>query len=174
MAATVYRYKFDGPSLTGLSRYVTGAVVRGSLSPVQYVDVTCDSTVKSDLDDFMLSQGFSFDSTAPATTVQAAASGADANKRLLEKFISGAAEGWPSGVYRKVTGGIFPSAVTWWTSSAMTTKIAEATYTRDGAQRATTVQWKMYAADGTTVLSTITDALVYAQGVEVSRTRTIA
>jgi hypothetical protein len=96
------------------------------------------------------------------------------NARLLEKFISSPAEGWPSGIYREVTGGVFPSALTWWTSSAKTTKVVEAVYTRNGAQQATTVQWKMYASNGTTVLSTITDTIVYTNGAESSRTRTIA
>jgi hypothetical protein len=174
VAATLYRYKFTGPTAASIARCVPGAIVVGALSPTPYLDVTADSLSKSDLDDYMETQGYVFDSTAPTNTPAQSAAGSDANKRLLEKFISGAAEGWPSGVYREVTGGVFPSAVTWWTSSAKVTKIADAVYTRNGSQQATTVVWKMYASDGTTVLSTITDVIAYTNGAEVSRTRTIA
>lgn len=174
MAATVYRYKFVGPRLADIGKFVTGALAEGTLSPAQYVDVTCDNTVKTDMDDYMLSKGFTFDSTSPTTTPAQASSSAEENKRLLEKFISAPAEGWPSNVYREVTGSPFPSAVTWWTSSAKTTKIAEAIYTRNGAQQATTVQWRMYASNGTTVLSTITDTITYTNGMEATRTRSIA
>ena len=173
MPATVYRYKFVGPLISDIGKYVTGALALGTLSPIQYVDMTCDNTVKSDLDDYMLKMGFTFDSTAPTTTTAQAASSAEENKRLLERFINAPAEGWPSNIYREVTGTVFPSAIIWWTSAAKTTKIVEQLFTYTGVNP-TVIQWKLYASNGTTVLSTITDTITYSGVFETSRVRTIA
>lgn len=171
MAATVYRYKHNGPPLADISRCVPGALVLGTLSPTPYLDVTADSLYKADLDDFMATKGFTFDSASPVTTPAQSAAGSDANRRLLEKFISAPAEGWPSNIYREITGSPFISNVAWWTDSSKSTKIVDVTYTRNAANQATTIVWKMYAANGTTILSTITDTVVYADGAETSRTR---
>ena len=156
-----------------MGRFVTGSIALGTLSPAQFVDVSCDSLVKTDMDDYMGSKGFVYVSTAPTTTPAQAASGSEANKRLLENFIDAPAEGWPSGVYREATGTLYPSAITWWTSSAKTTKIVEKLITWTGVTP-TAVQWKLYDSTGTTVLSTITDTIAYSGVFETSRTRTIA
>ena len=79
-----------------------------------------------------------------------------------------------SGAYRVETGGVFPSAVTWWTSNAMTMKIVSKTITRDGSQNPTVEVWQFYdPADGTTVLKTVTDTISYSGVIETSRTRVI-
>lgn len=101
---------------------------------------------------------------------------ADAHKvlRQLIHFIDeGPAEGFTSGAYREMTGTVFPTAIVWWESSSKLKKIVEQGITWSGATP-TQVQWKMYAADGTTVLATVTDAISYSGPFETSRTRTIA
>ena len=173
MAATVYRFKGSGPPLTALGTYVPGALVLGTISPAPYVDITCDSSYLSDLTDYMAVQGFVYDSTAPTTTTAQAAASAESNKRVLEKFIEAPAEGWPTGVYKETTGTVFPTAIIWWTTSGKTAKIVSKGITWTGAFP-TTIVWKMYAADGTTVLATITDTISYSGPFETSRTRSIA
>ena len=169
---SVYRYIYAGPSQTGLQTSVPGGPAAGATAPALYFDVTVTSGSLLDLNDYMLTQGYTYVSTDPTTTPAQDAQAA--NIRFLERFINGPAEGWPSGVYREMTGGVFPTALTWWTTSGKTTKIVQATYTRDSLKRATSVVWVMYAANGTTVLATITDAITYSGAFETSRTRTIA
>jgi hypothetical protein len=173
VAATVYRYRGSGPPLTALRTFVPGAIVQGTISPAPYVDITCDSSYKTDLDDYMSTQGFTYDSTAPTTTTAQASASSDSNKRLLEKFINAPSEGWPTGVYKETTGTVFPTAIIWWTSSGKTAKIMEKDITWTGASP-TTIVSKMYAADGSTVISTITDTITYSGPFETSRSRTIA
>lgn len=86
----------------------------------------------------------------------------------------GPREGWPSGVYQEVLGGLFPTSAIWWTSAAKITKIVEETVTYNANKTINTDQWKAYAADGTTVLATITDTWTYSGVNPTSRTRTIA
>lgn len=97
--------------------------------------------------------------------------GSSDNKLLY--FIGAPAEGWASGAYRTITGGAFPSNMTWWTSSAQTARIMESNYTRNAQKQATTIEHKLYATDGTTVISTITESVVYSGVLELNRTRTI-
>jgi hypothetical protein len=88
---------------------------------------------------------------------------------LLETFASGA--------YREVDAGTpltFPLSIIWWESSAKTQKIVELTVTRNAAQSPTTLEWKVYATDGTTVTQTVTDTITYTSDVfEATRTRVI-
>lgn len=94
-------------------------------------------------------------------------------RQLIHFIDNGPAEGFASGAYRENTGGVFPTSIIWWTSSAKTHKIVEKLLTYAGAFP-TTIQWKMYAVDGSTVLATVTDAITYSGAFETDRTRTIA
>jgi hypothetical protein len=82
MAATVYRYKWASVNGTELARFVPGAISLGTTAPGVFVDVTCDSAVKTDLDDYMSSNGWTYDSTAPSTTPATAASTSSPAKNL--------------------------------------------------------------------------------------------
>lgn len=100
---------------------------------------------------------------------------ADAHKTLrqLIHFIdNGPAEGFTSGAYREMTGTVFPTAVIWWESSSKLKKIVEKNITWTGVNP-TTIEWKMYDTDGSTVLSTVTDTISYSGIFETSRTRAI-
>jgi hypothetical protein len=77
----------------------------------------------------------------------------------------------------KDLGGVFPTSVIWWESSAKLKKIVEKTITRTGTGTnvaPTPIVWKIYDTDGSTVLVTVTDTITYNGVFETDRTRTIA
>jgi len=92
--------------------------------------------------------------------------------QLIHFIDEGPAEGFASGATKTISGGTnaFPTTVTWRRADA--TKLVEQVVTWTGS-KPTTVQWKIYAADGSTVLATVTDAITYSGVFETGRTRTI-
>ena len=99
-------------------------------------------------------------------------------RQLIHFIEEGPAEGFASGAFKEVVGGLFPTSVIWWESAAKLKKIVEKTITRSGGGatnlKPTPIVWKVYDTDGTSVLATVTDAVVYSGVNETSRTRTIA
>lgn len=91
--------------------------------------------------------------------------------QLIHFINEGPAEGFTTGATKTVTGGVFPSQVLWRRADA--TKLVEKNLTYSGAFP-TTVEWKVYDTDGTTVLATVTDTISYTGPFETSRTRSIA
>lgn len=171
MTIHVYRYKSAGPPSPALTSTVPGSPTIVSYGPVSYVDVQVDDTFKSDLDVSMAALGYSYEGIDPATTPSQAAASAEENKRLLQKFMTGKpGEGWASGLYREYTGSPWRTAQTWWTNSSKTTKIYEALYTRNSRHQATTIVHNLYASDGTTLVSTITETVTYTGPEENTRT----
>ena len=168
MASNVYRYKYTGVPQTDLTREVPNAISTAISAPPVYQDITADSADKADLDAAMLARGWIYISTNPTDSVTAIAT-----RRLIE-FIGAPAEGWPTGMVRVISGGVFPTALTWWLDNTLATKVVEALYTRDGLKRATPLQSKLYDTAGTTVLTTVTDTVTYTGAVETSRSRAIA
>lgn len=65
-----------------------------------------------------------------------------------------------------------PTSATWYTDSSKAEKICEKVYTYDGAFP-TTITWKLYDEDGTTVIATVVDAITYDGAFELTRTRTV-
>jgi len=94
-------------------------------------------------------------------------------RQLIHFIDDGPAEGFDSGAYKEVTGTVFPTAIIWYEDDTKADKIVEKNITWTGAN-ATSIEWKMYDDDGSTVLVTITDAVTYSGVFETSRTRTIA
>lgn len=171
---TTYRYKYTGITADNLKNEVPAAITAGVNAPSLYQDIDVAPAQKADLDEAMLARGWVYVSTSPTTTVDSAAAVTSAAVRKLLDFIDAPAEGYSSGVYRTITmGPVAPSNITWWTDNTATTKIFEVNYTRNAAQCATTIQWKVYDAAGTTVLSTVTDTVTYSGIIETSRTRSI-
>lgn len=86
----------------------------------------------------------------------------------FEQFLSGA--------YREIlpVAGPFPTSIIWYEDVTKTKKIVEKTIVRDSYQNATSVQWKAYDTDGSTVLSTVTDTITYSGPFETGRVRAIA
>ena len=93
-------------------------------------------------------------------------------RQLIHFIDNGPAEGFASGAYRETTGTVFPTAVIWYTDNGKTDKIVEKNTTW-GSNKPTTIEWKMYDTDGSTVLATISDAISYTGVFETNRTRTI-
>jgi len=91
---------------------------------------------------------------------------------LIHFIDEGPAEGFASGATKTISGGTnaFPTTVTWRRADA--TKLVEQVVTWTGS-KPTAVQWEIYAADGSTVLATVTDAITYSGVFETGRTRTI-
>jgi len=94
-------------------------------------------------------------------------------RQLIHFIDDGPAEGFASGAYKEVTGGMFPTAIIWYVDDTKAAKIVEKNITWTGVN-ATTIVWKVYADDGSTLLATVTDAVTYSGILETSRTRTIA
>jgi len=94
-------------------------------------------------------------------------------RQLIHFIDNGPAEGFASGAYREMTGTVFPTAIIWWVSDSKVDKIVEKLITWSGINP-TTIVWKIYDTDGSTVLATVTDAITYSGIFESSRTRTIA
>lgn len=96
-------------------------------------------------------------------------------RQLIHFIDNGPANGFASGAFREnlPSGNPFVTSVTWWTDNTKVDKIVEKLITYTGAL-ATTVQWKIYDTDGSTVLATVTDAITYSGIFESNRTRTIA
>ena len=90
---------------------------------------------------------------------------------LIHFIDEGPADGFASGATKTLTGTVFPTQVLW--RRADTTKLIEQNITWAGA-KPITIQWKIYAADGLTVLATAIDAITYSGIFETSRIRTIA
>jgi hypothetical protein len=94
-------------------------------------------------------------------------------RQLIHFIDNGPTNGFPSGAYRENVGGVFPTSITWYDDNTKVKKIVEKTLAYTGAFP-TTIQWKMYDTDGSTVLATVTDAITYSGAYETDRTRTIA
>ncbi len=103
----------------------------------------------------------------------------EAAHKILRQAIhfidDGPAGGFVSGAFKEIlpSAAIFPTSIIWWESAAKNDKIVEKTITYSGVT-ATTVVWKIYDTDGSTVLETLTDAISYSGVFETTRTRTIA
>lgn len=97
----------------------------------------------------------------------------NALRKLLYFIDNGPAEGFASGAYREMAGTVFPTSIIWYTDSGKTDKIVEKNVTWTGVNP-TTIEWKMYATDGSTVLATVSDVITYSGVFETSRTRSIS
>lgn len=75
------------------------------------------------------------------------------------------------GKYREVTGGVFPTAITWWENAAKLVKVKEVIITRNVNQLPTTVVWNFYV--GGLLQKTYTDVITYSGVTETNRTRSI-
>lgn len=90
--------------------------------------------------------------------------------QLIHFIDEGPAEGFVTGATKTVTGTVFPTQVLW--RRADSTKLVEKNITWTGITP-TTVQWKVYDTDGSTVLATVTDTLTYSGVFETGRSRAV-
>jgi hypothetical protein len=99
-------------------------------------------------------------------------------RQLIHFVDEGPTQGFASGAYKEVVGGLFPTQIIWWESAAKLKKIVETDITRAGGGASlvapTPVTWKVYDTDGITVSGTVTDNITYSGIIEISRTRIIS
>lgn len=94
-------------------------------------------------------------------------------RQLIHFIDNGPAEGFVSGAYRETVGGVFPTSVIWYDDNTKVKKLVEKLITWDGAFPSTIV-WKMYDTDGSSVLSETSDSYDYTTSIfEPKVTRTI-
>jgi hypothetical protein len=91
--------------------------------------------------------------------------------QLIHFIDEGPAEGFTTGATKTTTGTVYPSQNLWRRADA--TKLVEQNITWTGITP-TTVEWKVYDTDGSTVLATVTDTITYSGPFEASRSRAIA
>lgn len=84
-------------------------------------------------------------------------------------------EGFTTGAFQETlpSADPFPTSVIWWTDSGKTAKIVEETITYNVNSTVNTDNWKVYAADGVTLMAEITDTITYSGVFELSRLRAI-
>jgi hypothetical protein len=89
--------------------------------------------------------------------------------QLIHFLDEGPAEGFGSAA-KTVTGSVFPTQTLWRRSD--NSKLVQQDVVWSGAVP-TTVVWRIFAADGVSVLATVTDTITYAGVFETGRTRVI-
>ena len=93
---------------------------------------------------------------------------------LIHFIDQGPADGFASGSYKETTySGPFILTATWYESATKAKKLVDLIISYSGAFPTSEV-WRLYDTDGSTVLVTLTDSIVYDGPFEQSRTRTWA
>jgi len=90
---------------------------------------------------------------------------------LIHFIDEGPAKGFATGATKTVTGGIFPSNISWF--RADTKLLIKQTITWSGPVP-TVIKSELFGSDGTTILETIQDTITYSGIFEVSRVRAIS
>lgn len=91
--------------------------------------------------------------------------------QLIHFVDEGPAEGFATGATKTTTGTVFPTEELW--KRANGTNLVKKSTTWTGVVP-TSIEWKIYDVDGTTVLATLTDSITYSGVFETSRTRSIS
>jgi len=99
-------------------------------------------------------------------------SGHQVLRQLIHFIDEGPAEGFATGAYKEVAGGIFPTEIVWWESSSKLKKIVSQSLTWAGIVPSV-ILWKIYDTDGSTVLAEVQDTISYSGIFETSRARSI-
>ena len=122
---------------------------------------------------YVSGQGFKFFEEGVLKSLSGTGLSETSHRTLLQliHFINeGPAEGFASGATKTVTGTVFPTQLLW--RRADSTKLVEKNTTWTGVLP-TSIEWKIYDVDGTTVLATVTDTISYSGVFETGRTRTL-
>jgi len=93
-------------------------------------------------------------------------------RQLIHLAENGPYEGFVAGSTLDIGPQPFPTASIW--REANGAKLVEKLWTRNQNKSPSIIRWRVFAPDGTTVLTTITDTITYDGAFETSRTRTIA
>ena len=82
----VYRYRYTGANLDDLSKRVPNGPTWTAVGPNVYVDITVAAPAKLDLDEYMATKGYTYESTDPLITPVQQSSGA-IDHDLLTNFV---------------------------------------------------------------------------------------
>jgi len=100
-------------------------------------------------------------------------------RHLIHFIDDGPAEGFDTGAYREIIGGVFPTEIIWWNQAPAQgpqVRIVDKTITRSGGGATTIaptpIVWRVYNTVGS-VIATVSDAITYSGAFETERTRTI-
>lgn len=93
-------------------------------------------------------------------------------RQLIHFLDDGPGAGFASGAYKQTfySGALITQEI-WWEDNTLAQKIVQLDVTYTGSLPTTEI-WTMYDTDGVTVLVTLTDAITYNGGLEITRTRT--
>lgn len=97
-------------------------------------------------------------------------------RQLIHFIDDGPALGFPNGAYKEIlpAGSPFPTLEIWWESPAKLKKIVQLEITRSVGQLPVTERWKMFNADGTSIVEQVTDVITYSGVIETARSRSLA
>ena len=96
-------------------------------------------------------------------------------RHVIHFLPDGPGDGFTSGAFKETLpiGSPFPTSIIWWESAAKLKKIIEKTLVLNPNKTPATIEWRMYDVDGVSLVSTVTDSIVYDRVFELSRTRSI-
>ena len=105
----------------------------------------------------------------------------DALRQLIHFIDEGPGHGFASGATKIVTGGLFPTDITWWDSDPgsnpsakrLVQKTIERTAGGATLVTPTPVVWTIFDTDGTTILQQLRDDIIYIGVAELERIRTV-
>lgn len=91
----------------------------------------------------------------------------------LADGVGGPMEGFSTGAYRTVSpfASPFPTLIVWYEDNTMAKKIVQKSISYNTNKTASSITWQVYDTDGTTVLATVSDSLLYSGVFEINRTR---
>ncbi len=176
----IYRFKQTGAYLPDLQDKVPGSPSIGNIGPGIYVDITVGSGNFDDLVDYMSTQGYTYISTNPVTTVMkdAAANypsptaGTDVSNKDYVYFsdLLNKNPVEPDATYSLTRIGGRVTQEQWRrTSDSSLLKQVDYTYTQT---KVTGEVRKVYATDGVTVVAQLTIVYTYTSGIFTGQTTT--
>jgi len=94
-------------------------------------------------------------------------------RHLIHFLNEGPGDGFYPNPFREISGGVFPTRVTWWTDANKTLRLFQTEITRSGIYPITESH-KMFASDGITILASAKDVITYNGVFEMARSRSFA
>lgn len=96
-------------------------------------------------------------------------------RQLIHFIDEGPGDGFASGALKETLplGSPFPTSITWYTDASLTEKIVEKLIVYNANKFPFTITHNMYDTDGTTIIHTVEDMIVYSGAFESTRVRTI-
>jgi len=96
-------------------------------------------------------------------------------RQLIHFIDEGPGHGFAATAYKisSPSGSPFPTSMTWYLDAGLTIKLVDKLITYNVNKFPIILEWRMYAADGVTVIHTVTDTITYISAFESTRVRTV-